>query len=164
MVGARLKFGSKKSISLCRCRRSVQHASLQIFVRTPDLFEHACPLGCEGIVSKRKDSRLPHLGPRTMARPLPVTKPASPLRSRRGELDGRDLRLEPLTARRTLAGFALAVATSAQAITPAPIPQPGGMITQVAYGCGPGTTRVGGVCVARTTIRHTRRYIRRRMY
>ena len=55
------------------------------------------------------------------------------------------------------AGFALAVATSAQAITPAPITQPDGMITQVRFGCGPGRTRVAGVCVARTTIRHTSR-------
>jgi hypothetical protein len=59
------------------------------------------------------------------------------------------------------AGFALAVATSAQAMTPAPIPQPDGMITQVRLACGPGRTRVGGVCVARTTIRHTRRAVRR---
>ena len=60
-----------------------------------------------------------------------------------------------------VAGFALAVATSAQAITPAPITQPDGMITQVRFGCGPGRTRVAGVCVARTTIRHTRRAYRR---
>ncbi len=61
-----------------------------------------------------------------------------------------------------VAGFALAVATSAQAMTPAPIiPQSDGMITQVAYGCGPGRTRIHGVCVARTTIRHTRRAVRR---
>jgi hypothetical protein len=59
-----------------------------------------------------------------------------------------------------VAGFALAVTTSAQAITPAPIPQDG-MITQVRLGCGPGRTRVEGVCVARTTIRHTRRMARR---
>jgi hypothetical protein len=60
-----------------------------------------------------------------------------------------------------LAGFALAFATSAQAMTPAPIPQPDGMITQVAVGCGAGRTRVNGVCVARTTIRQTRRAVRR---
>jgi hypothetical protein len=60
-----------------------------------------------------------------------------------------------------VAGFALIVATSAQAMTPAPIPQPDGMITQVRLGCGPGRTRVNGVCVARTTIRHTRRAVRR---
>ena len=59
------------------------------------------------------------------------------------------------------AGFALAVATSAQAMTPAPIPQPEGMITKVAAACGPGRTRVNGVCVARTTIRQTRRAVRR---
>ena len=39
--------------------------------------------------------------------------------------------------------------------------QPDGMITQVRFGCGPGRTRVVGVCVARTTIRHTRRMARR---
>jgi hypothetical protein len=56
-----------------------------------------------------------------------------------------------------VAGFALAVATSAQAMTPAPIAQPDGMITQVAVGCGAGRTMVAGRCVARTTIRQTRR-------
>jgi hypothetical protein len=60
-----------------------------------------------------------------------------------------------------VAGFALAVATSAEAMTPAPNHQPDGMITQVAYACGPGRTRVAGVCVARTTVRHTRRAVRR---
>jgi hypothetical protein len=59
------------------------------------------------------------------------------------------------------AAFALAVTTSAQAMTVAPINQPDGMITQVALGCGPFRTRVGGVCVARTTIRHVRRQARR---
>jgi hypothetical protein len=59
------------------------------------------------------------------------------------------------------AGFALAVASSAQAITPAPIPQPDSVITPVAYACGPGRTRVGGVCVARTTKRQVRRAYRR---
>jgi hypothetical protein len=59
------------------------------------------------------------------------------------------------------AGFALWLATSAQAMTPAPLPQPNDMITQVAVGCGPGRTRINGVCVARTTIRHTRRAVRR---
>jgi hypothetical protein len=60
-----------------------------------------------------------------------------------------------------IAGFALAVATSAEAMTPAPIPQLDGMITQAAFACGPGTTRVRGVCVARSTIRHARRAARR---
>jgi hypothetical protein len=59
------------------------------------------------------------------------------------------------------AGFAVALTTSAQAITPAPLTQPDGMFTQVRFGCGPGRTRVAGVCVARTTIRHTRRAYRR---
>ena len=60
-----------------------------------------------------------------------------------------------------VAGFALAVATSAQAMTPAPIPQLDSMITQVAVGCGAGRTMVAGRCVARTTIRQTRRAVRR---
>jgi len=60
-----------------------------------------------------------------------------------------------------VAGFVLSVAISAQAMTPAPIPQPDGMITQVAAACGAGRTRVNGVCVARTTMRQTRRAVRR---
>jgi hypothetical protein len=58
-----------------------------------------------------------------------------------------------------VAGFALV--SSAQALTPAPLQQPDGMITQARLGCGPFRTRVAGVCVARTTIRHTRRAVRR---
>jgi hypothetical protein len=58
------------------------------------------------------------------------------------------------------ASFALSVATFAQAMTPAPVPQPDGT-TQVAVGCGPGRTMVNGVCVARTTIRQTRRAVRK---
>ena len=60
-----------------------------------------------------------------------------------------------------VAGFALLVATSAQARTPAPFPQPEGIVTEVAVGCGVGRTRVNGVCVARTTVRQTRRAVRR---
>jgi hypothetical protein len=60
-----------------------------------------------------------------------------------------------------VAGFALSVVTSTQAMTPAPIPQPGGMITQVALACGVGRTRINGVCVARTAVRQTRRAVRR---
>ena len=61
-----------------------------------------------------------------------------------------------------IAGFALSVAVSAQAMTPAPIvPQPDSMITEVAAACGAGRTRINGVCVARTTARHTRRAVRR---
>lgn len=60
-----------------------------------------------------------------------------------------------------VAGFVLAVATPAQAVMPAPIPQPDGMITQIRTGCGAGRVMVNGVCVARTTIRQTRRAVRR---
>ncbi len=60
----------------------------------------------------------------------------------------------------TVAAFAVALGASAEAMTPAPIIQPDS-VTQVAFGCGPGRTRVGGICVARTTIRHARRVARR---
>jgi hypothetical protein len=56
-----------------------------------------------------------------------------------------------------IASFAFAVATSAQAMTPAPISQPDSVITEVAFGCGLGRTMVAGVCVARSTIRQVRR-------
>ena len=61
----------------------------------------------------------------------------------------------------TVAGFALSIATSAQGMSPAPLPQPDNMVTQIAAGCGAGRTMVNGVCVARTTIRQTRRAVRR---
>jgi len=57
-------------------------------------------------------------------------------------------------------GFALVLAASAQAMPFAPIQQLDGVTTPVAYGCGPGRTRVRGVCVARTTIRQARRCVR----
>ena len=60
-----------------------------------------------------------------------------------------------------IASFALSIAVSAQAMTPAPIVQPDSMITEVAAACGVGRTRVNGVCVARTTVRQTRRADRR---
>jgi hypothetical protein len=60
-----------------------------------------------------------------------------------------------------IAVFAVALTTSAQAMPAAPVHQPDGLVTQVAFGCGLFRTRVGGVCVARTTIRQTRRRIRR---
>jgi hypothetical protein len=59
-----------------------------------------------------------------------------------------------------VAGFALAVATSAQAMSLAPLHQPDGMVTQVREACGAGRVRVNGVCVPRTTVRHARRCAR----
>jgi len=59
-----------------------------------------------------------------------------------------------------VAAFVLAITTSAEAMTAAPFHQPDDAITQIAYACGPGRTRVGGICVARTTIRHARRCAR----
>jgi hypothetical protein len=60
-----------------------------------------------------------------------------------------------------VATFALLVGTSAQGMTPAPQVQPESMITPVAAACGVGRTRINGVCVARTTVRQTRRAVRR---
>lgn len=45
-------------------------------------------------------------------------------------------------------GFALAIATSAQAMPQAPIAQSdAGIMMQVAYGCGAGRTRINGICI-----------------
>ena len=60
-----------------------------------------------------------------------------------------------------VAAFTLAIATSAHAITLAPLNQPDRIITQVREACGAGRVRVNGVCVARTTTRHVRRAARR---
>jgi hypothetical protein len=56
-----------------------------------------------------------------------------------------------------IAAFALAIATSAQAITLAPLHQSDNMITQVREACGAGRVRINGICVARTTKRQVRR-------
>ena len=53
--------------------------------------------------------------------------------------------------------FALAAATSAHAMSPAPLHQPDGIITQVREACGAGRVRINGICVARTTSRQIRR-------
>jgi len=58
------------------------------------------------------------------------------------------------------AAFSLAIATSAQAMTVAPVHETDGVITQVAFGCGPGRTLVNGVCVTRHERRVNRRCVR----
>jgi hypothetical protein len=60
-----------------------------------------------------------------------------------------------------IAGFALVVATSAQAMTPAPLVQPDSLITKAAAGCGIGRTMVNGKCESRIEKRHERRQARR---
>ena len=59
-----------------------------------------------------------------------------------------------------VAAFTLAIATSAQAMSPIPLHQADSMVTQVREACGEGRVRVNGVCVARTTMRHARRCAR----
>jgi hypothetical protein len=58
--------------------------------------------------------------------------------------------------------FALAVATSAQAMSPAPLPQSGNMITQVRQACGAGMHMVNGKCITTSARRHVRRNVIRR--
>jgi hypothetical protein len=53
--------------------------------------------------------------------------------------------------------FALAVATSAQAMSPVPLHQENGMITQVREACGAGMHMVNGVCRTTSARRHVRR-------
>jgi hypothetical protein len=60
-----------------------------------------------------------------------------------------------------IAALAFFLAVSAQAMTPARVAQPESLITEVAAACGVGRTRINGVCVARTTVRQTRRAVRR---
>jgi len=61
-----------------------------------------------------------------------------------------------------IGAFAPSLAVSAQATHVAPVlAQPDSMVTEVAAACGAGRTRVNGVCVARTTVRQTRRAVRR---
>ena len=60
-----------------------------------------------------------------------------------------------------VAAFALAVATSAQAMTLAPLSQPDGVITQARMGCGAGRVMVNGVCQSRAGMRQERRATRR---
>ena len=55
------------------------------------------------------------------------------------------------------AAFALAVITSAQAMTVAPVHGPDAKITQAAWACGPGMTRVNGICISRVAKRQIRR-------
>ena len=56
-------------------------------------------------------------------------------------------------------GFALAVATSAQAMSLAPLPQPEHMITQVRQACGAGMHMVNGKCITTSARRHVRRNV-----
>jgi hypothetical protein len=60
-----------------------------------------------------------------------------------------------------IAGLALSIASDAYAFVPVPVAQPSGIVTEVALACGVGRTRINGVCVARTTVRQTRRAVRR---
>jgi hypothetical protein len=57
----------------------------------------------------------------------------------------------------TFAGFALALATSVHAMSPAPLHQSGGIITQVREACGAGMHMVNGACRTTSARRHVRR-------
>jgi hypothetical protein len=53
--------------------------------------------------------------------------------------------------------FALTLAASAQAMSPAPLHQPDAMITQVRHACGAGMHMVNGVCTTTVMRRQARR-------
>jgi hypothetical protein len=57
--------------------------------------------------------------------------------------------------------FVLALASSAQAITPTPLKQPSDLIIQVREACGAGMHRVNGVCIRTAARRQTGRAVRR---
>jgi len=63
-----------------------------------------------------------------------------------------------------LAGFAVAVATTAQAMPRAPIAHMDSLVTQVGEGCGIGMVMVNGQCVSRHELRVQRRMDRRDYY
>ena len=58
----------------------------------------------------------------------------------------REYAQKPTVRSIAVAAIALAVATSAQAMSPAPLHQPDGMITQVGT-CGPNQVRIAGLCM-----------------
>ena len=53
--------------------------------------------------------------------------------------------------------FALAVASSAQAMSPVPLHEPDGMITQVREACGAGMHMVNGQCIRTSARRNAAR-------
>ena len=58
----------------------------------------------------------------------------------------REYAQKPTARLIAVAAVALAVATSAQAMSPAPLHQPDGMTTQVGT-CGPNQVRIAGLCM-----------------
>jgi hypothetical protein len=58
--------------------------------------------------------------------------------------------------------FASAIATSAQAMSLAPLHQPDNIIMQVRQGCGAGMHMINGRCVTTSARRHVRRDVIRR--
>ena len=58
--------------------------------------------------------------------------------------------------------FAMAIATSAQAMSLAPLHQPDNMIAQAREACGAGMHMVNGRCVTTPARRHVRREVIRR--
>jgi hypothetical protein len=58
----------------------------------------------------------------------------------------REYAPKPMVRLIAVAAIALAVATSAQAMSPAPLHQPDAMITQVGT-CGPNQKRIAGLCM-----------------
>ena len=74
-----------------------------------------------------------------------------------GRLSRRDNMEKTMIRLIAFAAFALAVATSAHAMSPAPLRQADGMITQVREACGAGMHMVNGTCMRTATRRNAAR-------
>jgi hypothetical protein len=78
------------------------------------------------------------------------------------DLGGRLRRMEETMIRMVALAFTLAFASAAQAMpVPPPLQVPESLVTQVRQACGVGFQRRAGVCVRNTTVRRTRRAVRR---
>jgi hypothetical protein len=77
---------------------------------------------------------------------------------------GRHARRSRMMRLVALAGFAVAVATSAQAMPRATLGQADGLVIQVRQGCGIGMVLLNGQCVSRHDLRVERRMERRAYY
>jgi hypothetical protein len=116
------------------------------------VYEWAVVLDSDGIWAMQSAEYYAHLR-RAGEYALKAREEADASTKRTAHKHGRKLMIRWIA----FAAFALAVATSAQAMSPAPLNLPDGLTTQVAFGCGPGRTRIRGVCVSRAAIRQVRR-------
>jgi len=112
--------------------------------------------------SRRSDNARNYRGdslvrsPRLQGRTLAPTSTRSSVVTRGRSRIGREEKMMRLVT----VAFALALMSSAQATPLAPVQQPDSIITPAAAACGPGMTRINGVCVSRHHKRQARRCLR----